>query len=786
MSYNVKKAVVIGAGVMGASIAAHIAGAGIPVCLLDIVPNSLTDDEKKKGLTLDSKEVRNRFAISGKKRILSSKTKPSAIFDKSFGQMIEVGNLVDDLNVLKEADWIIEVIIEKLNIKKDLFKKINEYRKPECIVSSNTSGISINKCAEGLPLEFKQHFLGTHFFNPPRYMKLFEMIPCKDTLPEVLDFMKVFATERLGKGVVMAKDTPNFIGNRIGTFASVCTFKLMDEYGYSVAKVDKITGRAMGRPKSGSFRTLDMVGIDVFNHVVNNVINNIDDEEEKKMFEVPEYVKKLIDKGYLGDKTKQGFYKKVKTDNKKQILMWDHNKEEYVEKESVKIDILDKAFAQKGLENRINTLIYSEEEEGKFAWELLKKALLYSASKIPEISDDFKEMDKAVMWGFNWDLGPFALWDTIGVKKSVKKMKSEGEVIPKWVDKMLASGKENFYDDIDERTASPYILLSSSKNNIIMKNPDAALVDIGDGVACLQFKSKGNTLTNFIGDMIGDALAEVEKNYKGLVIGNQAKNFCAGANLSLIVGLAMSRDWKNLEKQISTLQNTNMKLKYFSKPIVVAPFGMTLGGGAEITMHAHKVAASAETYMGLVEVGVGLVPSGGGVKEFLIRGTAEAAKVSDVDLTPFVTDMFKKVAMAEVSTSGFEALSKRYLKKSDRIVMNKDALIDEAKELVLSMDKAGFRPLVKENIKVIGTTGKAFLSYGLQQMIYGNYISEYDAHIANKIATIITGGNVPRNTYVTEEQILELEKEAFLSLCGEDKTLDRIGYMLRTGKPLRN
>jgi 3-hydroxyacyl-CoA dehydrogenase len=786
MSFNIKKAVVVGAGVMGASIAAHIAGAGIPVSLLDIVPNALTDEEKKKELTLDSAEVRNRFALNGKNRILSLKTKPSAIYDKNFGQMIQVGNLEDDLNVLKEADWIIEVIVEKLEIKKSLFKKISEYRKPECIVSSNTSGISINKIAEDLPVEFKQHFLGTHFFNPPRYMKLFEIIPCKETLPEVIEFMKFFATERLGKGVVIAKDTPNFIGNRIGTYASVATFKLMDKYGYSFAKVDKITGRAMGRPKSGSFRTIDMVGIDIFYHVVNNVINNIDDEDEKKLFELPPYVKKLIDNGCLGDKTKQGFYKKVKTDNKKQILMWDHTKEEYVKKESVKIDILDKALMQKGLANKITTLIYSEQEEGKFAWDILKGMLLYSASKIPEISDDFREMDKAVMWGFNWDLGPFALWDAIGVKKSVERMKAEGDVIPEWIEKMLAAGKENFYDDVDERTASPYILLSSAKNNIIMQNPDAALVDIGDGVACLQFKSKGNTLTDFVGRMIGDALNEVENNYKGLVIGNQGKNFCAGANLSLIVGLAMSRDWKNLGKQITALQNTNMKLKYFSKPVVAAPFGMTLGGGAEITMHAHKVAASAETYMGLVEAGVGLVPSGGGVKEFLIRGTSEAAKVDNVDLVPFVVDMWKKIAMAEVSTSGFEALSKKYLKKSDIIVMNKDALIDQAKDLVLSMDKTGFRPLIKENIKVVGTTGKAHISFILQQMVYGKFISEYDAQIANKIATIITGGNVPRNTYVTEEQILELEKEAFLSLCGEDKTLERIGYMLKTGRPLRN
>ncbi|MGV8981011.1 3-hydroxyacyl-CoA dehydrogenase/enoyl-CoA hydratase family protein [Clostridium sp.] len=786
MSFYIKKAAVIGAGVMGASIAAHIAGAGIPVCLLDIVPKDLTETEKAKGLTLDSPEVRNRFVMMGKERLLNPKTRPNLIYDKSFGQMIQVGNLEDNMDMIKEADWIIEVIVENLEIKKNLFKQISENRKPGSIVSSNTSGISINKCAEELPLEFRQHFLGTHFFNPPRYMKLLELIPCEDTLLEVLDFMKVFGTERLGKGVVLAKDTPNFIGNRLGTFGSVYTLKLMEKYGYDIAKVDKITGRAMCRPKSATFRTTDMVGIDIFKHVVNNVVNNVDDAAEKKRFELPGYIDTLISKGYLGDKSKQGFYKTVKTENGKKILMWDFNKEDYVDKPSVQIDIIDKCLMQKGASDKLKTLVYSEEEEGKFAWDLLKNILLYSATKVPEIADDFKEIDKACRWGFNWDIGPFEMWDAIGLKESVEKMKVEGDVIPEWVEQRISSGKTKFYNDADKYEGAPYILLSSPKNNIIMKNPEAALIDIGDGVACLEFNSKGNSLTAFIASMIDNALMEVDKNFKGLVIGNQGKNFCVGANLSLIVGLAMSRDWKKLGSEITKLQTTNMKCKYFSKPIVAAPFGMTLGGGAEVVMHSHKVVASAETYMGLVEVGVGLVPSGGGIKELLIRGTSEAAKIDDVDLFPFVLDMWKKIAMADVSTSGFEAVSKGYLKKSDRIVLNHDALIDEAKNLVLSMDKDGFRPIMKENIKVVGTTGKAALSFYAEQMLKGNYISKYDAHIANKIATVITGGNVPRNTYVSEKQILELEKEAFLSLCGEDKTLERIGYMLKAGKPLRN
>ncbi len=784
MSFFVKKAAVIGAGVMGAGIAAHIAGAGIPVVLFDIVPRELTDDEKNKGLTLESAVVRNRFSMGGKEKLY--KAKPSPIFDKSIGNLITPANLEDDLELFRDCDLVVEVVLEKMDVKNNLFKKIAPFLKPNAIVGSNTSGISINTMVEGLSDDFKKNFLGMHFFNPPRYMKLLELIPCKETTPEVLAYMKDFSTNRLGKGVVTCKDTPNFIGNRIGTFASVVTTKLMEQYGFDFATVDLITGRVMGRPKSGTFRTIDMVGIDVFSHVIGNVINNVQDKEESAQFIYPDYFNKLIAAGRLGDKTRQGFYKKEKgADGKFVSFMYDVETNEYKPAVKIKNKFIDKVAKESGLSGKLNALVYSEEKEGKFAWDLLKAVLLYSAAKVPEISDDFKEIDNAIMWGYNWDKGPFLLWDMIGVQKSVDRMKAEGDKIPAWVEKMLADGKTTFYTE-EDKFASPFIMLASPKTNVLKENSDARLIDLGDGVACVEFRSKGNSLTTKIGEILDVALEEVDKNFKGLVLGNQGSNFCAGANLDLIIGLAIDEKWAELETEISKLHDTNMKFKYFTKPIVAAPFGMVLGGGAEVAMHAHKCVAAAETYMGLVEVGVGLVPAGGGIKEFLIRGTQDAAKLADVDLFPFVFDMWKKVFSVDVATSGFAAVSKNYLKTTDRIILNKDALIDEAKDSVLTMVKEGFRPLATAPIKVIGTTGAATLAFMVDQMVKGEFISEYDGHIGNKIAHIMTGGNVPRNSFVTEQHILDLEKEAFLSLCGEEKTMERIAGMLRNGKPVRN
>ena len=779
MNYNINNVAVLGAGVMGASIAAHLAGAGMKVLLLDMVPRELTEKEKKKALTMQSKQVRNRFAQAGKDRVINPKYK--SIYDKEMGNLIEVGNFSDDMVKLKQCDWIIEVVVEKLEIKKNLMKEVNEYRKENAIISTNTSGIYINEIVKDMPLEFREHFLGTHFFNPPRYMKLFEIIPNEDTSTEVIDFISKFAEKRLGKGVVLAKDTPNFIANRIGTYAMINVLKLMQKYGFDIPKVDQLTGTAIFRPKSATFRTVDMVGLDIFSHVAGNVVNNIDNDIEKEEFKIPDFVAKLISNNFLGDKTRQGFYKKVKTKEGKKILVWDIEKEDYVETKREKIEVIQNAKKQK---NPIESLVYGETDENKFIWETIKNVLLYSAGKIPEIADDYKELDKAMIWGFNWEIGPFGIWNLIGVEKSVNKMKAEGETIPRWIEERLESGKTKFYDE--EIGETKYIDLKSSEYKIIAQNKDALLKDIGDGVLCLEFISKGNTITDDVMDMMIEAVNEVENNYAGLVISNQGKNFSAGANLGVIGQLALQKKYDELSEMVDRFQQANLAIKYCKKPVVAAPFGMTLGGGAEITMHCHAVVAHAETYMGLVELGVGLVPGGGGNKELLMRCTQELPKASGIELSAFLRKAWENISMAKVSGSAQEAVKLGYLRTSDTIVMNKDYLIDEAKNKVLQMANDGFKPLYQKPIKVLGTTGGAAMEYIAQIMLDGGFISEYDSYLAKKVAYILTGGNVPNGITVTEQDLLNLEREIFVDLCKEEKTLKRIEYMLKKGRALRN
>lgn len=779
MSFNINKVAVLGSGIMGAGIAAHLAGAGISVCLLDIAPKELTEKEKAKGLTLESPQVRNRVAQAGKDRVTNPRNK--AIYDKDMGAMIKVGNFSDNLDMLKECDWIIEVIIENLEIKKKFMEQISEYIKPDAIISSNTSGVSINEIVKDLPLEFKQHFMGTHFFNPPRYMKLFELIPAKDTSSELVDFMQDFGTKKLGKGVVMAKDTPGFVANRIGSYANVAIVKLTEKYGYDFAKVDQLTGTVIGRPKSATFRTIDMVGVDLYAKVADNTKNSIDDPDEIEGLTSPDFMYKLINNGQLGDKTRQGCYKKVKTEKGKQTLMWDYKNEEYVEMPKVKIAAVQEA---KKTANPLQTLVYGDAEENKFVWEIIKTTLLYSAKNIPTIADDYKEIDNGMMWGYNWELGPFAIWDAIGFEKSVKKMKQEGETIPAWIEERLAAGNTKFYDEASIET--PYITLSSSKNKVVKENEGAALVDLGDGVLCLEFKTKGNTITNDVIEMIFMAVEETEKNYKGLVIGNQSKNFSAGANLAVIGKLATDNNFEAIEKMVEGLQKANMALKYCKKPVVAAPYGMTLGGGAEIAMHAHKVAAHAETYMGLVEIGVGLIPAGGGTKELLMRAMEGLEKAPTFEVVSHLTKAWESIVMAKVSSSAHDAMKKGYIREENQVVMSKEYLIDEAKRTVIYLAESGFRPLQKKPVRVLGTTGRAGLQYNLDFLLRGGFITEYHASIANKVAYVLTGGDVVNGAIVTEEQILQLEKEAFISLCKEEKTLQRIDHMLKTGKALRN
>jgi 3-hydroxyacyl-CoA dehydrogenase len=802
MKQKIKKAAVLGAGVMGSTIAAHLANVGIPSFLLDIVPPELTDAEKKKGLTFQSPEVRNRFAMMGKKRVQESS--PAALYWKEDAGLLTIGNFEDHLSWVSQADWIIEVVLEDLNIKKELFKKLIPFIKEGTVVSSNTSGISINKMCEGFSRDFEERFLGTHFFNPPRYMKLLEIIPAKSTSKAVVERMVDVGEKILGKGVVFAKDTPNFIANRVGAFAMTTVIKTMVEDGYRIEEVDQITGPTMGRPKSATFRTADLVGLDVMAHVTKNLLENLP-EKERTYFQAPSFLQQMVKNQWLGQKTKQGFYKRVKGEGKEETLVLDYEKLDYRPQEKVNLPSVEMGKNIDDVRERIKAVVTSPDRGGQFAWKILKKTLLYSAEKIPEIADDVVNIDRGMKWGYNWELGPFEQWDAIGLKSSVKRMEKEGEKIPPLVDKLLSKGYSSFYEKKEghlsyfDLGASQYqeieekpeiILLPSLKdrNKTVLSNPGASLIDLGDGVACLEFHSKMNTIGADTIQMMRDALREGEEKFDGLVIGNQAENFSAGANLMLMLFEIQDENWDDIEASVKAFQDTLMAIKYFGKPVVAAPFGLTLAGGCEICLACDAIRAAAETYMGLVEVGVGLIPAGGGTKEMLLRCTEGIPpNVVDADFFPFVRQAFETVAMAKVATSAKEAQKLGFMRSTDRITINRDFLIHDAKRTVLEMVKENYRPpQPRKNIKVVGERGLALLQMGLFYMREGGYISQYDEHVGKKLATIFSGGNLPDGSEVTEQYLLDLEREAFVSLCGEPKTQARMEYMLKTGRPLRN
>jgi len=802
MKQRIKKGAVLGAGVMGSAIAAHLANVGIASFLLDIVPSDLTEAEKKKGLTLESSEVRNRFAILGKKRVQESS--PAALYWKEDAELITIGNFEDHLSWVSQADWVIEAIIEDLNAKRDLFKKLLPFLKEGTVISSNTSGISIQKMCEGFSVDFEERFLGTHFFNPPRYMKLLEIIPAPSTSKSVVQRMADVGEKIFGKGVVFAKDTPNFIANRIGAFSTAITIKTMLEDGYRIEEIDQITGPAMGRPKIATFRLADLVGLDVMAHVSKNLYESLP-VGEREYFAFSPFIQQMIKNQWLGQKTQQGFYKRVKQEGKEETLVFDYEKLDYRPQEKVNLPSVEMGKNIDDVRERIKTLVLSPDRGGQFAWKILKKTLLYSAEKIPEISDDVVNIDRGMKWGYNWELGPFEVWDAIGLKLSVKRMEKEGEAIPPLVEQLLSKGYSSFYEKKDghvfyfdlgagqyqEIEEKPEIILLPSlrdRKKTVLSNPGASLVDLGDGVACLEFHSKMNTIGADTIQMMRDALKEVEEKFDGLVIGNQAENFSAGANLMLILFEIQDENWDTIEESVRSFQDTLMAIKYFEKPVVAAPFGLTLAGGCEICLASAAMRAAAETYMGLVEVGVGLIPAGGGTKEMLLRCTEGIPPgVVDADLLPFVRQAFETVAMAKVATSAKEAQKLGYMRLTDKITINRDHLIHDAKRNVLDLVTEGYRPpRPKKNIKVLGEKGYALLQMGLFYMREGGYISQYDEHVGRKLAYIFSGGNLPDGSEVTEQYILDLEREAFVSLCGEPKTQARIEHMLKTGKPLRN
>ena len=801
MERMIRKAAVLGSGVMGAAIAAHLANAGIRTYLFDIVPNTLTAQEEVRGLTVDHPAVRNRLAVEAKARLL--KTKPAPLLTARNVDLITPGNLEDDLAKIAEVDWVIEAVVERLEVKQELWAKVEAYWHEGMIVSTNTSGVSINRMVEGRSEAFRRSFLGTHFFNPPRYMKLLEIIPGRDTDECVIAFMKYVGARILGKGVVLAKDTPNFIANRIGTYGLMVTFAEMTKAGFSVEEVDAMTGTVIGRPKSATFRTLDMVGLDTFVHVAGNVYNLVEDEAEKAVFEAPGLLHTMLANRWLGDKSGQGFYKKTKTAAGKEILVLDYTKHEYVPLAKRKLAGVEQAKAVGGLKNRMKTLAYSPTKEGQFVWNVLKGVLLYSAAKLPEIADDIVSVDNAMKWGFNWELGPFETWDVLGVPQAIARMKQEGETIPAWVENMLASGQTSFYtkdggaryyqtlagERQEEEREREQLRLAAYKEKAkpILSNAGASLIDIGDGVACLEFHSPNNAIGYDITEMLFKSIEEVERNWRGLVIGNEAKNFCVGANLMMVLSEAQDDNWDDINYLVHRFQQASLRMKYAQRPIVAAPFGMTLGGGTEVCLPAAHIQAAAETYMGLVEVGVGLIPGGGGTKEVLIRMTKAIDQVdAKAELQTFVNKAFETIAMAKVSTSGEEACDIGLLREQDAVSMNRDHLLYDAKQAVLALDTAGYTPPRPEKIRVVGADGKAVLKLAAYSMHQSGYISKHDLKIAGKLAHVLAGGGVNRNTYVTEQYLLDLEREAFLSLCGEPKSQERMVHMLTKGKPLRN
>jgi 3-hydroxyacyl-CoA dehydrogenase len=795
---KISKAAVIGSGVMGSGIAAHLANVGIPVLLLDMVPTQLLPQEEAVGLTLDHPKVRNRFALNAMDKL--KKTNPAPLYSEAFAERITPGNLEDDLAKLGSVDWIIEVIVENLQAKQQLISRIEKVWKPGTIVSSNTSGISINAMVQSASHEFKKHFLGTHFFNPPRYMKLLEVIPNEQTDPAIVAFMTDFCEKKLGKGVVQAKDTPNFIGNRIGTYGLLVTLREILTSGYSVEEVDAVTGPAMGRPKSATFRTLDLVGLDTFVHVANNVFDLVTDPAEKEVFNTPAILKTMVEKGWIGEKQGQGFYKKVKSEAGKEIQSLDLNTMEYSASRKISSGSLEASKQAKGTAGKLKALLGAKDRYSDLAWNILKPVLLYSAEKLDEIADSIVEIDNALKWGFNWDLGPFETWDAIGLKRSVERMEAEGSKVPEWVKAWIAAGHDSFYENRGGQsfyylknefrgveTRPELISLASLKqqNKVIRSNSGASLIDIGDGVACLEFHSPNNAIGADILTMIQQSVDEVRSNYRGMVVANEGKNFCVGANVMLLLMEAQDGEWDEVDGIIRLFQNSMLKLKRLEKPVVAAPHKMTLGGGVEACMPADQIIFSAETYYGLVEVGVGLIPAGGGCKELALLASQQV-RDPEVDLQPWINAIFETVAMAKVSTSGHDTKRLGYMRAGDTVVVNPDHRIYEAKQAVLRMEAAGYTPPVQEKIRVVGENGKAVMQIAAYTMRQGGYISEHDQLIANKLAHVLAGGNVPAGTLVTEQYMLDLEREAFLSLCGELKTQQRMQYMLSKGKALRN
>lgn len=796
MKRVIKKVAVIGSGIMGSGIACHFANIGLEVLLLDILPKEPSEAEAKKGLTLDSKIVRNRIATEHLANAL--KSKPSPIYHPKFASRITVGNTTDDLKKIADADWIIEVVIERLDIKKTVFEQIEQFRKPGTLITSNTSGIPIHLMSEGRSEDFQKHFCGTHFFNPARYLKLFEIIPGPKTSGEVLDFLNNYGEQFLGKTSVIAKDTPAFIGNRIGIFGIQSLFHLVKQMDLTIEEVDKLTGPVIGRPKSATFRTVDVVGLDTLVHVANGLYEGVPNDEAHELFKLPDFISKMLENKWLGSKTGQGFYKK----EGKEILSLDLNTLEYRAAKKASFATLELTKTIDKPIDRFKVLIGGKDKAGEFYRKSFGAMFAYVSNRVPEITNDLYKIDDAMKAGFGWENGPFEIWDAVGVEKGIELLKAEGLQQAAWVDDMLAAGNKTFYTVKDGATyyydiaskaqqkvpgQDAFIILNNIRENKkVWSNSGAVVEDLGDGILNLEFRSKMNTIGGDVLTGINKAIDLAEKDFQGLVIGNQGANFSVGANIGMIFMMAVEQEYDELNMAIKLFQDSMMRVRYSSIPVVVAPHGMTLGGGCEMSLHADKVVAAAESYIGLVEFGVGVIPGGGGSKEMTLRA-ADQFRKNDVELNT-LQEYFLTIAMAKVSTSAYEAFDTGILQHGkDIVVVNRDRQIAEAKKHALLMAEAGYtQPIRRKDIKVLGKQALGMFYVGTDQMSAGKFISEHDKKIANKLAYVMAGGDLSEPTLVTEQYLLDIEREAFLSLCTERKTLERIQFMLTKGKPLRN
>ena len=807
MKHRIEKAAVLGAGTMGARIAAHLANAGIPCYLLDIVPKESNAEEKRKGMTLETPAVRNRIVLAGLEG--AKKARPAAFFTPETARLVTPGNFEDNLAWCGEADWIIEAVAENLEIKRNLFSRIDAIRKPGSIVTSNTSGLPIKLIAEGRSEDFQQHWAGTHFFNPPRYMKLVELIAGPKTKPEVLESLEEICDLRLGKGVVPAKDTPNFIANRIGTFSMLNALRQMQAMDMTIEEVDACTGQAVGWPKSATFRTADLVGLDVLVNVIRNIYENAPDDESREMYRVPKFVEDMVARGWLGDKTGGGFYKRVKKGAESEILTLDWKKMEYRPRQKAKFGSIE---AGKGIEDtreRLRALAgpglagKGGDKANQFMWGGITEMCLYAARRVPEIANSILDVDRAIRWGFAWELGPFEMWNAIGVERMAQALERDGKELPPLAQKVLATPKKVFYEtekgstsyfDVATATLKPVeepagvILLKSLKDRtaVVQSNAGASLIDLGDGVICCEFHSKMNSIGGDIGAMIHAGIARLSSDFDAMVIANQAPNFSVGANLMLLLIGAQEGEWDEIHMAVRQFQRVNMAIKYAPGPVVAAPQGMALGGGCEISMHSARIQATGESYIGLVETGVGLVPGGGGTKEMLIRANEHSAGGENLDLFHALKPIFETIAMAKVSTSGEEARSLGFLRPSDLISMNRDRQVADAKRTALAMVRAGYHPPAPTEIRVLGNEFLAAAKLAIHMLVRGEFATEYDGVVGRKLANILAGGALSAPQMVSEQYILDLEREAFVSLCGERKTQERVAHTLKTGKPLRN